>query len=112
MDSRQTLHILNSAVLEIENLRLQIKHLKPQSEAYDAIRQILGLTSRDTMGVAVQPDMLWALRSECSALETEIINAVKAKAKAEAEAKAKAEANEVPKAAEVVIDTSSNRPTR
>jgi len=74
MDDKQALSMVTRCTQEIESLHKEIKYLRPQAEAYDAIRQILGMTSRgnSSMGSTDSSDVLWLLRQEKSKLEHDI----------------------------------------
>ena len=117
MDDREVVQMMIRCQEEIESLQRRVQYLTPQVEAYDAIRQVLGLTRRNSMGSSNEGEsVLWLLRDARKRLEASIeladANEALKAAEAKAKAKAEAEASVALKAAEVVIDTSSNRPTR
>ena len=80
MHDKTALEMMNRCKQEIESLRKQIAYLEPQAEAYDAIRQILGLTKRNNSSVGMGEDIGWILHKEIERIEAQIKDDEAAKA--------------------------------
>lgn len=73
MNDKQALEMMNRCEHAIESLRKQIAYLEPQAQAYDSIRQILGMTSRvNSSSMGMGEDALWVIRKERQKLEAKI----------------------------------------
>lgn len=62
MRDQDTVQMIERCISEIEMLRAQVASLKPKADAYDMMKQVLGLLPQPSQGYG--EDLVWRLRRQ------------------------------------------------
>jgi len=69
MSNQEAIQFMQRCKHEIQELKATINHLRPQAEAYNAIRSILGLLPQPSIGYG--EDLVWILDKRIKELTEE-----------------------------------------
>lgn len=67
MTDKDTADMIDRCISEIESLRIQVAVLKPRSDAYGMVEQILSLLPRQSQGHG--EDIVWKLKRQLEELK-------------------------------------------
>lgn len=75
MEDKEAIEMMNRCIDEIETQRRIVKHLQPQAEAYEVIRDIVRMSPKQSQGYG--EDLVWRLKKKIAELQPkpEVANA-------------------------------------